>query len=415
MPIAKKRAFLSWLWVVLCSIAIFLTVPVARRIQIFVSNHWGRILFMYFVLVVLTVSVVVLLYFLIIKKKVGSPANYIWLFILSGLYAYFTVKLKHVPEQAVHFLEYGLLSFFLFKALSHHIRDRSIYITATFLALLVGTFDEILQWITPGRYWDFRDVGLNVLSGGLFQLIIWKVIKPKIISGKFSYNSLKIFSFGFAACLTLLGLCVLNTPNRVYNYTKHIKCLSYLQREEPMSEFGYKYRDPEIGIFYSRLSLSRLNKIEKQKGEEYAQILNECFNRDYEQFIKEYSPITNPFVHELRVHVFRRDTYFKKARVSSEIGEKKESYLIAYKENLILQKYFTQSIKKSVYSWEENKVKEAKILIDRNKPYVSPVSANLFTLFSEKTVWISIIMLLSFLVIINLIFPYIKKERIINY
>ena len=410
MPIAKKRAFLSWLWVVLCSIAIFLTVPVARRIQIFVSNHWGRILFMYFVLVVLAVSFVALLYFLIIKKKVRSPANYLWLFILSGLYAYFTVKLKHVPEEAVHFLEYGLLAFFLFKALSHHIRDRSIYITATFLTLLVGTFDEILQWITPDRYWDFRDAGLNALSGILFQLMIWKVITPKIISEKFSFKSLKIFSFSFVSCIIVLALCVSNTPNRVYSYTKHIKCLSYLQREEPMSEFGYKYKDPEIGIFYSRLSPSQLNKIDKQNGEEYARILNESFNRDYEQFLKDYSPTTNPFMHELRVHIFRRDSYFEKARVSSEIAEKKESYFIAYKENLILQKYFTQSVKKSVYSWDENKIKEAEILIDRNKPYISPVSANLFTSFSEKTVWISIIIILSFLVVINLIFPYIKRE-----
>jgi hypothetical protein len=158
------------------------------------------------------------------------------------------------------------------------------------------------------------------------------------------------------------------------------------------------------------LSPSQLNKIDKQNGEEYARILNESFNRDYEQFLKDYSPTTNPFMHELRVHIFRRDSYFEKARVSSEIAEKKGSYFIAYKENLILQKYFTQSVKKSVYSWDENKIKEAEILIDRNKPYISPVSANLFTSFSEKTVWISIIIILSFLVVINLIFPYIKRE-----
>jgi len=411
MSISKKKAFSSWLWVAICSISIFLTVPVARRIQIFVSNHWGRILFMYFVLVVFAVSSVVLLYFLIVKKKVRSPANYIWLFILSALYAYFTVKLKHVPEESVHFLEYGLLAFFLFKALNHHIRDRSIYITATFLVLLVGTFDEILQWITPARYWDFRDAGLNALSGVLFQLMIWKVITPKIISEKFSSKSLKILSFSFVSCIIVLALCVSNTPNRVYSYTKHIKCLSYLQKEEPMSEFGYKYKDPEIGIFYSRLSPSQLNKIDKQNGEEYARILNESFNRDYEKFIKEYSPMTNPFMHELRVHIFRRDSYFEKGRISSEINEKKESYFIAYKENIILQKYFTQSVKKSVYSWDENKINESVALIDKTKPYKSPVSANLFTTFSEKDVWTSIFVLIPFLLLINLAFAFIKEKK----
>jgi VanZ family protein len=409
MPIPKKRAFLSWLWVALCSMAIFLTVPVARRIQIFVSNHWGRILFMYFVLVVLAISFSFLLYFLINKKKVRSSASYIWLFILSGLYAYFTVKLKKVPEESVHFLEYGLLSFFLFKALSYYIRDKSIYIIATFLALLVGTFDEILQWITPARYWDFRDCGLNALSGGLFQLMIWKVITPKIISDKFSSKSLKIFSFSFVACIIVLGLCVLNTPNRVYSYTKHIKCLSYLQKEEPMSEFGYKYRDPEIGIFYSRLSPSQLNKIDKRKAEEHAQILNKSVDMKYEQFLQEYNPITNPFMHELRVHIFRRDEYFDKGSKTSNLDEKKEFYFIAFKENLILEKYFSLSIKKSVYSWKENNLQESETLIDKSKAYESPVSANLFTSFSEKTVWIAIFSSISFLLIINLILLFIKK------
>jgi hypothetical protein len=159
------------------------------------------------------------------------------------------------------------------------------------------------------------------------------------------------------------------------------------------------------------LSPSQLNKIDKQNGEEYARILNESFNRDYEQFLKDYSPTTNPFMHELRVHIFRRDSYFEKARVSSEIAEKKESYFIAYKENLILQKYFTQSVKKSVYSWDENKINESVALIDKTKPYKSPVSANLFTTFSEKDVWTSIFVLIPFLLLINLAFAFIKEKK----
>ncbi len=162
--IHNKKNFLSWLWVGLCSIAIFLTVPIARRIQIFVSNNWGREVFGYFVLVVLFIGAISLLYYLIFKLKIRAPSNYIWLFIVGGLYIYFTLNLWKAPEEAVHFLEYGLLGFFLFKALICHIRDKSIYVTATFLALFVGTIDEILQWMIPLRYWDFRDVGLNCFS-----------------------------------------------------------------------------------------------------------------------------------------------------------------------------------------------------------------------------------------------------------
>ena len=79
-----------------------------------------------------------------------------------------------------------------------------------------------------------------------------------------------------------------------------------------MSEFGYKCDDPEIGIFYSRINPKKLQKIDNQRGEEYAQILNKMANMNYKQFLREYNPITDPFLHELRVHIFRRDRYYKR-------------------------------------------------------------------------------------------------------
>ena len=158
----------------------------ARGIQRFVYNNWGREVFGYFVLAVLFIGSISLLYYLIFKLKIRAPSNYIWLLSVAGLYVYFTLKLWKIPEEAIHFLEYGLLGFFLFRALIHNVKNKSIYFTATLFALLIGTFDEILQWITPQRYWGFRDVGLNGLSGGLFQLAIWKVVRPKIIYEKFN-------------------------------------------------------------------------------------------------------------------------------------------------------------------------------------------------------------------------------------
>lgn len=397
------------MWVVFCSIAIFLTVPVARTIQTFVAKKFGKEAFIYFFLSVLALAFMSLLYFLIFRLKIFSASNYIWLSVLTGIYAYFTLKLIKAPAEATHFLEYGLLGFFLFRALTNHIKDKSIYFTATLFSLIIGTFDETFQWITPGRFWSFHDVGLNTLSGGLFQVALWKVVKPKIISEKIRTESIKIFTSISAVCLVVLGLCASNTPKRVAHYTKLMPWLSFLKKEEPMSEFGYKYEDPEIGIFYSRLNPEDLLKTDNIKSEEYAQILNESVNKDYGQFLREYNPITDPFMHELRVHIFRRDRHFKKANKTSNLKEKKEFYLIAYKENLILKKYFTRSIKNSVYLWDKAKIGKLEGLIDKNKPYESPVSANLFTAFSEKTMWITIFALISFLVLINFIFVF--KER----
>lgn len=248
----NKKVFLSWLWVALCILAIFLIVPVARTIQKFVSAHGGRVLFGYSVLAATAVAFLAVLYFLIFRLKVRSASRYIWLTGIAGLYVYFTLKLWKVPEEAVHFLEYGLLGYFLFRALSCSAKDKTIYIAGFFIGSIVGTFDEILQWAVPERFWDFRDVGLNVLSGGLFQLALWKGIKPEVISGKIGVKSIRRISILLAANILLLGLCLSNTPPRVAAYTKAIPALSFLQKQEVMHEFRNKtHRDPEIGSFSS--------------------------------------------------------------------------------------------------------------------------------------------------------------------
>lgn len=433
----KRKIILSWLWVVLCSLGIFAIVPLARTIQEFVAEKWGKEFFGYLVFLVLGAGILALLYFLIFKFKIKSPANYIWLGGIGAVYTYFTLKLWEVPVEAVHFLEYGLLGFFLFKALRHHVGDKSIYITAALLALFVGTFDEILQWVTPERMWDFRDVGLNGLSGGLFQVAVWKVVRPKDISPKIKPRSWRVVSVVLGGCLLLLGLCASNTPQRVAEYTRWFPALSFLQKEEPMSEFGYKYKDPQMGIiFYSRLSLKKIHKMDKKYGKNYGDILNKASKMRYQKFLNIYNPGANPFLHEVRVHIFRRNRYFHRAKKVSNPQRKERFYFVAYKENLLLEKYYRKTLKNSPYWWdkrkkmrlssrlssrlkrnteagekysskqkfrEEESEKQTKTEREENKIkkkvefYKTPVSSNLFTAFTEGEMWIVILSVLIFL------------------
>jgi len=187
-----KPKFFAWLWFTLCTLAIFLIVPLARTIQSFVQDRWGRSLFGYTVLVVAGGTFLTLICFLYFRLKIRSPSNYIWLTIITGIYIYFTLKLWKVPVEAIHFLEYGLLGFFLFRAFRFTIKDKSIYLSAFLFGSVVGIFDEIIQWMVPLRYWDIRDVGLNSLSTALFQIALWKGIAPKIISQKINPKSVRI-------------------------------------------------------------------------------------------------------------------------------------------------------------------------------------------------------------------------------
>ena len=408
--ILNNKRILSWFWVILCSLAIFSLIPFGNTIQKFISDSLGKSFFIYLIFTLLGIASIGTIYFLFLKLKIRALKNYIWLLILAVLYVYFTLKLRKSPVEVTHFLEYGILSILVFKALNHDIKDKTIYFSTMLIILIIGTLDEIIQWIVPGRIWNFKDVGLNVISGGLIQLGIWKVVRPKLKSGKMNPRSIRISTSLFASSLIILGLCASNTPQLVDIYTRHIPWLSYLQKEEPMSEFGYKHNDPEIGVFYSRMNPTKLRKTDNQRGEECAKVLNESVNINYRQFIKEYNPISNPFMHELRVHIFRRDTYFKKARSASDSNEKKEFYFIAYKENHILEKYYGNTTRKSVYSWDEKQIKEVEELIDKSKFYKSPVSANLFTSFSVKAMWIAIIAIISILIAINMVI-FLKEKR----
>jgi len=406
----SKKNLCAWIWTILYSILIFLTVPFAFSIQKYVTENLGKNAFIYIILSIFGLSFLLLLYILIFKLGIRSPSKYIWLFVITSLYLIFILKLAKSPAETIHFLEYGILGLFLFKALKFHIKDISIYFTATLLSMIIGTFDEILQWITPRRFWGFHDIWINTLSGGLILLTLWTVIRPEEISGKLKLKSLKVLSSIIIVCILIMGLCASNTPKRVFSYTNFISCLSYLQKEEPMSEYGYKIKDKEIGIFYSRFNRDELKKIDKQKKVEISQELEKSWMMKYDEFLKKYNPVSNPFIHEFRVHVFRRDVNSNEAKKTFDLNEKREYIFIAYKENLILEKYFENILKNSAQTWEKTEIKEAEDLIDKSKFYKSPVSANLITIISEKTMWASIISIIFILIIVNLIL-YMKEKH----
>lgn len=221
----------------LCIAAIFYTVPLARSLQRFVYDSLGKEFFTYTVFVIVCLCLAAALYFLIFKYRIKSRSQYAWLFICAGIYIYFTIQLREHPEEAIHFVEYGLLSYFFFRALSVKVRDWTIYITVMLFVTFVGTLDEFIQWMMPGRYWDYRDVGLNAFSSVIFLFAVWKAIRPEIICGPVKKHSVKIFAGILTVNLLFFGLCLLNTPDMVKRYTSEFESLSWLRYEEPMTDF----------------------------------------------------------------------------------------------------------------------------------------------------------------------------------
>ena len=403
MPKEGRKKFFASLWVALCTAAIFLVVPTARAIQKFVGEHWGRAFFGYLVIVVVAAAFLAILYVLIIRLKIRAVSNYIWLAVCAALYFYFTLKLWRNPEEAVHFLEYGLLGFFLFRAWRLTIPDRAVYLASFFTGTLVGTFDEIFQWFMPGRYWDIRDVGLNALAVGLFQVALWKGVPPKLALPRIAVQSVRKVSVLFAANLLLLGLCMSNTPDRTGALASRFPALAFLEKEEPMREFKMKHKDPEIGSFYSRMTIERLKVTDFEKSVEYGRILREWKNKDYSEFLETFNALNNPFLYEMRVHIFRRDRKFEEAQKAGSVRRKKEAFFIAYKENMILEKYFTRTLRSSGYQWDREKTAAIEPLIEKNAAYTSPVSKDSFYWLSEPAMWAGILVALIALIAINIV------------
>ena len=98
-----------------------------------------------------------------------------------------------------------------------------------------------------------------------------------------------------------------NTPDRTEWIAAHVPGMGFLQHgTNTMSEFGFRYEDPDIGIFQSRLTPDQLRREDATRGAEVAVVLNR-YGDNYKGFLRDYRPGVDPLAHETRVHLFRRD------------------------------------------------------------------------------------------------------------
>jgi VanZ family protein len=178
----------------------------ARSMQKYISANIGRDFFTYAVITCIVCGFCIGLYFLISKLKVKNISQYMWLLLFSSIMIYYAIKLKTYPEEAVHLIEYSILPFVVFRALSHKIHDWTVYITTVLIVSVIGTFDELIQWITPTRVGHYKDVQLNAISGLIGVLIISLAVRPHKISQSVSKYSLKVLTTITVLSLTIIGL-----------------------------------------------------------------------------------------------------------------------------------------------------------------------------------------------------------------
>ena len=74
-----------------------------------------------------------------------------------------------IPEERTHLIEYGVVAVFIYEALNERANQCCCVGISTPLAVLLtallGTLDECIQWLLPGRVFAVRDILSNVIAG----------------------------------------------------------------------------------------------------------------------------------------------------------------------------------------------------------------------------------------------------------
>jgi len=221
--------FAAATWVVL----IYSTIPLVRVFQEWFIARWDKSVIGYAVIGVFLVTAVFALHHARRRARRPSIAAVPWLVAIAACYLWWTARLWERPEEAVHLLEYGVLGVLLHRALRLRIRDATVYISAAALGLLVGTVDEIIQWITPGRYWDFRDIAINGGSGALALVALSRLQPP---TRPISAGSLRLPARLVAADFPL-GWSLLSCFFWRCAYPTHPRRSCGTPRESPASHF----------------------------------------------------------------------------------------------------------------------------------------------------------------------------------
>jgi len=408
MPSMTQGPLLRWLAVVAWIVVIYTTIPLVRSLREFFVARWPAELIGIGVILVVVAACAAGLILLRRRRRRLPVADAALLLAVTAVLVIWTWRLMGQPEEAVHFLEYGVLGVLLFRALRTGIHDSSVFVVGALIGILVGIFDEIIQWWVPGRYWDYRDIALNGGASILVQIAISRLAPaPPISSG-----SLRRLCRLAAAVVMLLTLCLAATPRRVNRLAELIPALEHLGSEdEAMSEYGHLHRLDKLTSFRSRLSLGALARADRSRAGEVAAALD-ASRRNYGDFLRRTSPGVDPFTYEARVHLFARDSSAAQARkLTPGSPAFRELMTTAFRENLILEQIFGATLASSSYPWPPPHRAEIEGAQNQTSVFVSKVGAHVITAVSEGQIRALLVGVLIALVICDLALGYSVTRR----
>lgn len=365
------------------TLIIYATVPVAQPVMQFLGRNFGGDPVLGKAMAALVLTVVALTGMRLVRRPLfGVKQAAAGVAVVSG-YIYFMCTMK-IPAEKIHFLEFGILVVLAFRAFRHAFANRYVYLLILPLCLLVGLVDESIQSIVPKRVGEIEDVFKWDLASIVLALVGLSLAwMPEGLHQPPGKRQVWATFGGWAAALIGTALFM-----------------------HALSDFGYRINDPNIGCFNSAFVRSELKRIDAAHGAETAPLIDASDDTDYRRFLEIHTSRNDPYVHEARVHVYRRDKYLKKFMTPADAptdAEKTRMLHVAVMENRILEIYFPELISHSNRHWKEMKSGLERQLRDRGAltpNYESAVGEGMIILFGLQDLWIGTALLIVILFIV---------------
>jgi VanZ family protein len=160
---------------------VYAFIPLARPMTTMFENIMGMWLDVSVLLVYLIFFFGTLSYLKFFQKE-KRVWPYATVFLIYFLLAYSLNQIHFVAEK-VHFLQYAILGTLLIYSLEVHVQKNSNlskFLLVIGLGFVIGLGDELIQGFFPRRFFDWRDVTMNVFGVGIGVGFAF-AIQPQII------------------------------------------------------------------------------------------------------------------------------------------------------------------------------------------------------------------------------------------
>jgi len=390
----------AWLAVAVWSLLIYATIPVIRPLQMWIKTEIGSATFGFLTLAALAAAAAGGLHLVRRSKPQLSLSAIIWVIAAAAAGGLWTLRLWDNPEEAVHLVEYGLLALLTANALRHRSDHRLLFVQAAFLVAMVGTVDELIQWITPERYFDWRDIRLNAGAGLLALLGVWKSAgwgEKTCFSGIPVRLSCRLA----ASFVMMIGLCLCLTPNLVEGVAQRLPFVhSIADNQDTVVEYGHRHSLPGLTSFTSRFTCAELVDQDQQLAAEVGPRLRDSI-RDHRLFLRTTSRARDPFLWEARLHLGKRNRNIHLALTADNEQSRTAFSTFALREAEILDRFFAETLRHARLRLGPKRRAELERHNDPTRPYAPRHESHVITWASQAQLLSLIALALAALAIID--------------